>query len=126
MAAQGICYLVILNGVDFSTQVLSVVLPHIPVGPKSKVKSHTEPCRLVFIPFGRIFTFLWLSAVFSLYVSLSGLFALDSCLTDCYPHRLEVQPRVVCRDAFALHRRIRILAPASSVFTEQVLKINNQ
>lgn len=58
---------------------------------------------------------------FSLYVSLSGLFALDSCLTDCYSHRLEVQLRVVHSDAFALHRRNRISAPASLVFTEQVL-----
>lgn len=89
VAARGILYLVILNRADFSTQVLSVVLPHIPAGPKSKVKSHTEPCRLVFIPFGRISTFFGYLR-FMLYVSLSGLFALDSRLTDCYSHRLEV------------------------------------
>lgn len=64
----GILYLVILNRADFSTQVLSVVFPHIPVGPKSKVKAHTEPCRLVFIPFGRISTFRRLSVVYSIFL----------------------------------------------------------
>lgn len=90
MTTPGILYLVILNRADFSTQVLSVVLPHIPAGPKSKVKSHTEPCRLVFIAFGRISTFFGYLR-FMLYVSLSGLFAPDSLLTDCYSQRLEVQ-----------------------------------
>lgn len=94
MTTWGILYLVILNRADFSTQVLSVVLPHIPAGPKSKVKSHTEPCRLVFIPFGRISTFFGYLR-FMLYVSISGLFAPDSLLTDCYSHRLEVQLWVV-------------------------------
>lgn len=54
---SGILYLVMLNKADFSTQVLSVVFPHIPPGPRSKVKPHTERCHLVFIPFGRISTF---------------------------------------------------------------------
>lgn len=86
----GILYLVILNRADFSTQVLSVVLPHFPAGPKYKVKSHMEPCCPVFIAFGRISTFFGYLR-FMLYVSLSGLCALDSHLTDCYSHRLEVQ-----------------------------------
>lgn len=64
----GILYLVILNRADFSTQVLSVVLPHFPEGPESKVKAHTEPCRLVFIPFGRISTFPRLSAVDAIFL----------------------------------------------------------
>lgn len=95
---QGILYLVILNRADFSTQVLSVVLPHIPAGSKSKVKSHTEPCCLVSIPFGRISTFFGYLQ-FMLYVSLSGPFAPDSLLIDCYAHRLEVQLWVVQSNA---------------------------
>lgn len=98
VTTQGILYLVILNRADFSTQVLSVVLPHIPAGSKSKVKSHTEPCCLVSIPFGRISTFFGYLQ-FMLYVSLSGPFAPDSLLIDCYAHRLEVQLWVVQSNA---------------------------
>lgn len=107
MTTWGILYLVILNRADFSTQVLSVVLPRIPAGPKSKVKSHMEPCRLVFIPFGRISTFFGYLR-FMLYVSLSGLFALDSRLTDCYSHRLEGATVSGARRCFALNHQIKI------------------
>lgn len=76
MTVPGTFYLVILNRVDFSTQVLSVVFPHIPAGQKSKVKPHKEHCRLVSIPFGRISTF-YDYVEFMLYVFLLGLFVPD-------------------------------------------------